>query len=233
MCVQDELPVEIKADLSYPVMSVLSSMRYCLSDPNDTSSLWFAFAFIPFGLFFDLFDGKVARWRKKSSLMGQELDSLADLVGITMNVARNVSNAHTLGHFRHSNSCCWICNRLPHNCGSDVFELLRPLWADEVSPVQCDSCNATEGRNWQVKVLRGYADSVRLLDVVLGNGHMDVAWLNTRQNTHGDYVIGISVGVSSCGNDVLHQRMFDGQPDSTCSKAVMMCAENGQPDAMH
>jgi len=31
-------------------------------------------------LFFDFMDGKVARWRKKSSLMGQELDSLADLV---------------------------------------------------------------------------------------------------------------------------------------------------------
>lgn len=35
---------------------------------------------MPFGLFFDFFDGKVARWRNKSSLMGQELDSLADLV---------------------------------------------------------------------------------------------------------------------------------------------------------
>ena len=43
--------------------------------------LWLAFGFMPFGLFFDFFDGKVARWRKKSSLMGQELDSLADLVG--------------------------------------------------------------------------------------------------------------------------------------------------------
>lgn len=61
-------------------MSVLSSMRYCLADPQDLTNLWFAFAFMPFGLFFDFFDGKVARWRKKSSLMGQELDSLADLV---------------------------------------------------------------------------------------------------------------------------------------------------------
>ena len=55
-------------------------MRYCLSDPQDLTNLWFAFFFMPFGLFFDFFDGKVARWRKKSSLMGQELDSLADLV---------------------------------------------------------------------------------------------------------------------------------------------------------
>ena len=55
-------------------------MRYLLSDPSDLTNLWFALGFMPFGLFFDFFDGKVARWRKKSSLMGQELDSLADLV---------------------------------------------------------------------------------------------------------------------------------------------------------
>ena len=61
-------------------MSILSSMRYCLSDSGDTTNLWLAFAFMPFGLFFDFFDGMVARWRGKSSLMGQELDSLADLV---------------------------------------------------------------------------------------------------------------------------------------------------------
>ena len=62
-------------------MSIFSSMRYCLSpDPTDLTNLWAALAFMPFGLFFDFFDGKVARWRGKSSLMGQELDSLADLV---------------------------------------------------------------------------------------------------------------------------------------------------------
>ena len=41
-----------------------------------------ALGFMPFGLLFDLFDGKVARWRGKSSLMGQELDSLADLASV-------------------------------------------------------------------------------------------------------------------------------------------------------
>lgn len=61
-------------------MSVLSAMKYCMGDQSDLANLWLAFFFMPFGLFFDLFDGKVARWRKKSSLMGQELDSLADLV---------------------------------------------------------------------------------------------------------------------------------------------------------
>ena len=60
------------------VMSVLSSMRYCLD--NKTGDIYASLIFMPLGLFFDFFDGKVARWRKKSSLMGQELDSLADLV---------------------------------------------------------------------------------------------------------------------------------------------------------
>ena len=32
------------------------------------------------GLMFDFLDGKVARWRKSTSMLGQELDSLADLV---------------------------------------------------------------------------------------------------------------------------------------------------------
>lgn len=61
-------------------MSLFSSMRYCLGDPSSHGNLWAALFFLPFGLFFDFLDGKVARWRKKSSMMGQELDSLADLV---------------------------------------------------------------------------------------------------------------------------------------------------------
>jgi len=68
-------------------MSILSSMKYCLSAPDDFSKLWEALAFMPFGLFFDFMDGKVARWRHKSSLMGQELDSLADLISFGVSPA--------------------------------------------------------------------------------------------------------------------------------------------------
>ena len=63
-------------------MSILSSMRYCLGPSDSFGNMWAALAFMPFGLFFDFMDGKVARWRGKSSSMGQELDSLADLVYI-------------------------------------------------------------------------------------------------------------------------------------------------------
>ncbi|KFA72360.1 hypothetical protein S40288_05577 [Stachybotrys chartarum IBT 40288] len=63
------------------VMSIISSLRYALGDdPHRVNDIWWALAFLPFGFFFDAFDGKVARWRGKSSLMGQELDSLADLI---------------------------------------------------------------------------------------------------------------------------------------------------------
>lgn len=55
-------------------------MRYLIGDSSSLGNLYAALAFLPFGLFFDFMDGKVARWRKKSSMMGQELDSLADLV---------------------------------------------------------------------------------------------------------------------------------------------------------
>lgn len=70
------------------VMSIFSSLRYCLGDADDYSNVWVALYFLPFGLFFDFFDGRVARWRNKSSLMGQELDSLADLVRGYLSPAR-------------------------------------------------------------------------------------------------------------------------------------------------
>ncbi|OQO08064.1 hypothetical protein B0A48_06857 [Cryoendolithus antarcticus] len=62
------------------VMSIQFAMRYCLGSPLDHGNLYTSLILMPLGLFFDFFDGKVARWRKKSSLMGAELDSLADLI---------------------------------------------------------------------------------------------------------------------------------------------------------
>jgi len=69
------------------VMSIFSSLRYCVGDPQNYGNLYWALGFIPLGLFFDFMDGKVARWRKKASLMGQELDSLADLVSFGVSPA--------------------------------------------------------------------------------------------------------------------------------------------------
>jgi CDP-diacylglycerol--serine O-phosphatidyltransferase len=62
--------------------SIFSSAHYLLT--NDDDYLWSALAFPLAGLMFDFFDGKVARWRNSSSMLGQELDSLADLVSISL-----------------------------------------------------------------------------------------------------------------------------------------------------
>ncbi len=89
-------------------------MRYCLSDPQDLTNLWFAFFFMPFGLFFDFFDGKVARWRKKSSLMGQELDSLADLVCMFKAIKRHLMLTEK-GLLRCGPCCSRLCHWVPVN----------------------------------------------------------------------------------------------------------------------
>jgi CDP-diacylglycerol---serine O-phosphatidyltransferase len=42
--------------------------------------VYFASALVALALLLDIVDGRVARWREKSSLMGRELDSLADVI---------------------------------------------------------------------------------------------------------------------------------------------------------
>lgn len=58
--------------------AVLASMRYLAT--REQSFLRLAFSLLPFALIADFADGRIARWRHKSSLLGQELDSLADIV---------------------------------------------------------------------------------------------------------------------------------------------------------
>lgn len=57
---------------------MFSSARYLLT--KDEDYLWTALWLPVAGCMFDFLDGKIARWRKSSSMLGQELDSLADLV---------------------------------------------------------------------------------------------------------------------------------------------------------
>lgn len=46
----------------------------------DPLHLWLAFALLPAAFVFDAADGAVARWRRRSSPFGADLDSLADIV---------------------------------------------------------------------------------------------------------------------------------------------------------
>ena len=56
----------------FAVMSYLQS--------QDKLNLLFACALILLAFIFDVFDGRVARWRQKTSSLGRELDSLADVI---------------------------------------------------------------------------------------------------------------------------------------------------------
>ncbi|CAG8474985.1 8392_t:CDS:2, partial [Ambispora leptoticha] len=59
-------------------LSIFSNMQYLIT--HDETWLWWSMYFLPIGTLFDVLDGRVARWRKNASLLGQELDSLADLI---------------------------------------------------------------------------------------------------------------------------------------------------------
>lgn len=62
--------------------SVLAAMQYLVSD--DDRCLVLAMALLPIALAFDYADGRVARWRRKSSFLGADLDSLADVISFGM-----------------------------------------------------------------------------------------------------------------------------------------------------
>lgn len=47
---------------------------------NDVMHVYFACAMLLAALVFDVLDGRIARWRQKNSIMGRELDSLADVI---------------------------------------------------------------------------------------------------------------------------------------------------------
>src|SRR5690606_21014185 len=47
---------------------------------GDVRHVYYACALVLAGGIFDVFDGRIARWRQKSSPLGQELDSLADVI---------------------------------------------------------------------------------------------------------------------------------------------------------
>ena len=58
--------------------SVLAAMQYLVT--GDERWLVTAMALLPLALIFDFADGRVARWRRRSSALGADLDSLADTI---------------------------------------------------------------------------------------------------------------------------------------------------------
>ena len=58
--------------------ALFSIMTYVQT--NDVRHIYFACGLVVAALIFDVLDGRVARWRQKTSAMGRELDSLADII---------------------------------------------------------------------------------------------------------------------------------------------------------
>lgn len=58
--------------------AIFSMMKYLVS--GEVTYLLAVFGLLPAALVFDVLDGRVARMRHEQSLLGQELDSLADLI---------------------------------------------------------------------------------------------------------------------------------------------------------
>ena len=60
------------------VGALFSTMTYL--EVGDVRHVYFACWLVLAAFVFDVFDGKIARWRQKTSILGRELDSLADVI---------------------------------------------------------------------------------------------------------------------------------------------------------
>jgi CDP-diacylglycerol--serine O-phosphatidyltransferase len=58
--------------------AIFAVMRYLIS--IEVGYLYLACGLVVAALVFDVLDGRIARWRQKSSAIGRELDSLADVI---------------------------------------------------------------------------------------------------------------------------------------------------------
>lgn len=58
--------------------ALFSMMTYLQT--SNVLHVYFACALVVAALVFDVLDGRIARWRQKTSAMGRELDSLADII---------------------------------------------------------------------------------------------------------------------------------------------------------
>lgn len=58
--------------------ALFSTMTYL--ETSEVRHIYFACALVIAALIFDIFDGRIARWRQTTSPLGRELDSLADII---------------------------------------------------------------------------------------------------------------------------------------------------------
>lgn len=136
--------------------SIFSSARYLIT--NDPDYLWSALALPLAGMLFDFFDGKVARWRKSSSLIGQELDSLADLVRAQFECYQLASQL-VLDFVRSSSGFAGLYRRPSNLSGYSSTYWIHMLRTGPSGTVQCDCRSSSERRSRQSQIFRRIAYS--------------------------------------------------------------------------
>jgi len=144
--------------------SLFSSANYCLT--GDEYYLHNALLFPLGGLIFDFLDGKVARWRKSSSMLGQELDSLADLVRTHLPLSGptgdpTIPSICRIVDIVRSSACgSGLCRRPSDDSGHRRAELLYLLRTRTSRQVQCHRGAGAQGRIRKGTLFRGTAHPV-------------------------------------------------------------------------
>jgi CDP-diacylglycerol--serine O-phosphatidyltransferase len=89
------------------VLSVFLAMLYMTS--GSVAHFLLSATMTPLALVFDVFDGKVARWRHQHSPLGRELDSLADIISFGVGPAALGFAAGLQGGWDIAILCYFVC----------------------------------------------------------------------------------------------------------------------------
>jgi CDP-diacylglycerol--serine O-phosphatidyltransferase len=120
--------------------SVFWAMQFIAS--GESADFFWAAAFAPAAFVFDVFDGRVARWRQTSSALGRELDSLADVISFGVGPAAlafasaaagtrwywPISSAAASRAWRATTSPPRACRPVRRRCRTSRARRSRPAW---------------------------------------------------------------------------------------------------------
>ena len=76
--------------------AMFSMMTYLQT--SEVMHIYFACALVVAAMVFDVLDGRIARWRQKTSPMGRELDSLADIISFGVAQRKPVGQMELANH---------------------------------------------------------------------------------------------------------------------------------------
>jgi len=95
------------ANAACGALSVFLAMRFVAT--QELSDFLWAAAMTPVALVFDVLDGRIARWRHQQSLLGRELDSLADVISFGVGPAALGYAAGLQGGWDLVLLCYFVC----------------------------------------------------------------------------------------------------------------------------